>query len=267
MWILFSLAVALAFFGSTSYGDGGGKRRNVNLHVNDRWDECSFELDPALTQKAWHQFTREAGLVVYFRPLNSAKPLGVKNLELSLLNWATTIDDADDAWNDTFVHPDSTHWLFDGNALQFPGLMFRVGVTDQIDIGTYFTQNIPANYGFYGGQVQYNFLNDSEKNLAAAARFNFTALFGPEDLNQSVWGLDVLASKDLSRFSPYVGVSGYLARAQETTTKVDLDDESVFGLQAMVGTSMNISVLRIGAEFNLADVTGYSLKIGYPFEL
>lgn len=92
-------------------------------------------------------------------------------------------------------------------------------------------------------------------------------MFGPEDLNQSVLGLDVLASKDYSRFSPYVGVSGYLARAQETTTKVDLDDESVFGLQAMVGTSMNISVLRIGAEFNLADVTGYSLKIGYPFEL
>ncbi len=163
MRILFSVIVALALFGSTSYGNGGGKRRNVNLHVNDRWDECSFELDPALTQKAWHQATREFGLVVYFRPLSSAKPLGLKNLELSLLNWATTIDDTDDAWNDTFVHPDSTHWLFEGNALQFPGLMFRVGVTDQIDIGTYFTQNIPANYGFYGGQVQYNFLNDTEK--------------------------------------------------------------------------------------------------------
>ena len=94
-----------------------------DLHVNDKWDECSFVLDESLTQEAWNQFTSEAGLVTYFRPLNSAKPLGKKNYEISLLNWGTTIDDADDAWNDTFSHPDSTHTLFDGNALLFPGLM------------------------------------------------------------------------------------------------------------------------------------------------
>ena len=119
---------------------------------------------------------------------------------------------------------------------------------------------MPANYGFYGGQIQYNFINDVEKNLAAAARFTFTTLFGPEDLKHSVVGLDVLASKDFSRFSPYVGVSGYLARAQETTTKVNLDDENVLGLQGMVGTSVNISGLRIGAEWNFANVAGYSFK-------
>ena len=264
-YIGISTALVLALFYSTSHagGDHGGEL-NVKLHVDDRWEECSFALDPSLTQEAWHQFTREAGLVTYFRPLNSAKPLGVKNFEVALLDWGTKIDETDAAWNDTFVHPDSTHYLANGDLL-FPGLMFRVGVTNQIDIGAYFTKNVPANYGFYGGQVQYNFVNDVEKNLAAAARFSFTALFGPEDLNHSVVGLDVLASKDISRFSPYVGVSGYLARAQETTTKVNLDDENVLGLQGMVGTSVNISRLRIGAEWNFADVAGYSFKLGYAF--
>ena len=47
----------------------------------------------------------------------------------------------------------------------------------------------------------------------AAARFTFTAMFGPEDLNHSVVGLDVLASKDISRFSPYDGVSGYMVKS------------------------------------------------------
>ena len=172
-----STALVLTLFYSTSYAHGGGGP-NVKLHVNDRWDECSFLLDPSLTQEAWHQFARETGLVVYFRPLSSAKPLGVKNFEVALLDWGTKIDETDAAWNDTFSHPDSTHYLADGDLL-FPGLMFRVGVTDRIDIGTYFTKNVPANYGFYGGQIQYNFINDLEKNLAASARFNFTALFGP----------------------------------------------------------------------------------------
>jgi hypothetical protein len=257
-----STALLLALFHSTSYAHGGGP--NVELHVNDRWDECSFVLDQSLTQEAWHQFTREAGLVTYFRPLSSAKPLGVKHFEVALLNWTTQIDETDSAWNDTFSHPDSTHYLADGD-LGFPGLMLRVGVTDKVDIGAYFTKTPPANYGFFGGQIQYNFLHDMERDVAAAVRFSYIRLFGPEDLNSSVVGLDVLASKDISRFSPYVGVSGYLARAQETTTKVDLEDENVLGLQGMVGTSVDIYVLKIAGEYNLADVPGYSFKIGYAF--
>ncbi len=251
-----STVLFLALFGSPLFAQ--------KLHVNDRWDQCSFVLDPSLTQEAWHQFTREAGLVTYFRPLNSAKPLGVKHFEISLLDWGTKIDDADAAWNDTFSHPDSTHTLLDGNAILFPGFMFRIGVSTPIDIGAYITKRPAANYGLYGGQVQYNVLNDSEKKLAAAVRFSFTKLFGPEDLNQSVYGLDVLASKDVfKRFSPYVGVSGYLARAQETTSKVNLENENVFGLQGMVGIAVKISALRIGGEINFANVPGYSFKVAF----
>src|SRR5947209_19837513 len=84
------------------------------LHVNPRWKECSFQLDPSLTQSAWHQFAREAGLVTYFRSLTDAEPMGRGRVELSLLQWQTGIHDSDAAWNDTFVHPDSTHWLFEG---------------------------------------------------------------------------------------------------------------------------------------------------------
>src|SRR3989339_644390 len=60
-------AVVLTLSQSTAFAHGGGK--NVHLHINPRWSECSFQLDPSLTQEAWRQFTREAGLVVYFRSL------------------------------------------------------------------------------------------------------------------------------------------------------------------------------------------------------
>ena len=241
-----------------------------DLHVfneeqNDRWSECSFILDPSLTQDAWHQFTGEVALVIYFRPLSSARPLGVRNFEVAVLDWATKIDEFDSAWNETFAHPDSAHLLADGDLL-FPGLMARAGVTELIDVGAYFTKNPSANYGFVGAQVQYSFLDDPERNLAAALRLNYVRMFGPEDLNASVVGIDVLASREYSRFSPYAGVSGYLGRAQETTSKVDLKDENVLGLQGMIGVATNpIAALKVSGEFNMAKVAGYSIKIGYGF--
>ena len=67
-----SAACVLALCPSESFAQGGGGP-DVELHVNDRWDECSFVLDPSLTPAAWHQFAREGGLAIYFRSMSSAK--------------------------------------------------------------------------------------------------------------------------------------------------------------------------------------------------
>ena len=233
------------------------------LHTNDRWKQCAIVLDPSLTQGAWRQFVREAGLVTYIRPLASAKPMGRRNYELALVRTGTRIDDSDPAWNDTFSHPDADHYLFEGDALFIPGLVARVGVTDRVDAGAYFTKSIGANYGFAGGQLQYNLLNDTTRNLAAAGRVSAVRLFGPEDMTMTTYGLDLLVSRDISRLSPYVGVSGYMARGRETTSKVDLDPETAFGGQAMFGVLARVSMVTVGAELNLAKVSGVSMKVAF----
>ncbi|HET9439050.1 MAG TPA: hypothetical protein VFO52_02720 [Longimicrobiales bacterium] len=233
------------------------------LHVNDHWEECAIVIDPSLTQEAWHQFVGEVGVVMYFRPMSSARPLGRGNIEFSLVNSGTRIDDGDAAWNDTFSHPDSTHWLFEGDALKIPGLIFRMGVTDRIDAGIYFTKNPRSNYGFIGGQVQYGLLTEATAPVSAAGRVNVVRLFGPDDLTATVYGADLVVSKDVSFLSPYAGVSGYLSRGHERTSKVSLKDESVLGVQGVLGLSARISVVSLGAEINVAKVTGYSLKIGF----
>lgn len=237
------------------------------LHVNSRWDECSFQLDPALTQPAWHQFTEEAGLVAYFRPLADARPMGRGGFEISLLQWETAVDDADPAWNDTFVHPDSTHWLFDGRGLAFPGFMVRAGLTRNTDVGVYLTKNFGANYGFYGLQLQRSFLNDTARTWSAAARASFVSLYGPSDLSFTVYGVDALASRRLfvsrwGKVSPYAGVSTYLATSHEKTAAVALEDERVLRAQAMFGLSLHLSRARIAAEYNVAKVNTLSFKLG-----
>jgi hypothetical protein len=235
------------------------------LHINPRWKECSFQLDRSLTQNAWRQFTREAALVAYFRPLSDARPMGKGRFELSVLQSETGIDDHDAAWNDVFVHPDSAHWLFEGDGLKFPGLMARAGVGDDTDVGVYFTKNPGANYGFYAAQVQHAFVKN--ESWAAAARVSFASLYGPDDLDLRVYGVDLLASRKfaLTRWaavSPYVGGSTYLSSAHEKTTVVDLDDEHVLGAQAMVGATLQVSKARLGVEYNAAKVNSFSIKVG-----
>lgn len=266
--IITALAAVLAFLlvHSTAFAHGGSER--AKLHINTRWTECSFQLDPSLTQDAWHQFTKEAGLVVYFRPLTDAKPMGVGNYEFSILQWNTAFNDADPAWNDTFVHPDSTHWLKETDRMGIPGLTLRTGITDNIDAGVYVTKSPGANYGFWGGQVQYNFINDTEKEWAASARVGFVSLYGPEDFDFTVSGVDFMASKEYAVYSdwitvaPYAGVSAYISRSHETTSKVNLHDENVAGVQGMVGAVAQISMARLSVEYNVAAISSLSFKIG-----
>lgn len=232
------------------------------LHVDNRWDNCAIVINPTLTQDAWHQFVKDAGLVAYFRPLAGARSLGPRHFEVAVMQWRTMIDDTDAAWNDTFTHPDATHWLFDGNALPIPGFMLRMGVTQRLDLGAYWTTAPGANYSMLAGQAQYNFL-DLEGGLLASGRFSALRLYGPEDVKLSTYGLDFVASKDIDRFTPYAGVGAYLSRGQETTSKVNLGDENIFGFQGMVGANVRVWLVRLGAEFNLANVPGYSFKVAF----
>lgn len=237
------------------------------LHVSTRWKDCSLQLDPSLTQEAWHQFTREAGLVAYFRPLTDARPLGRGHYEASVLQWQTGIHENDAAWNDTFVHPDSAHWLTGGSSLGFPGLTLRAGVTGSTDVGIYLTRNFGANYGFYGAQIQQSLVPDGMSDWAIAARAGFTSLYGPKDLDLTVYGVDLLASRTLivsrwATLSPYAGVSSYLSASHEKTPLVALRDERVTGAQGLVGAAVQLWAARLGVEYNVARVSSFSMKVG-----
>ncbi len=244
---------------------------DVHLHVNPKWEECSIQIDPSLTQTAWHQFAKEAALVTYFRPLNSARPMGRGSYELSVLQWNTAINETHEAWNNTFVHPDTAHWLIGGHSLPFPGLTLRAGITKCVDGALYFTQNPAANYGFIGGQVQYNFINDTAKNWAVSTRANFVSLFGPKDMSLKNYGLDLVISKKISIYSdkisvsPYINTSAFLSHAHEKSDFVRLKDERVLGFQGGAGVTARIYIFTLGVEYNFAKVNTMSYKIGFTY--
>jgi hypothetical protein len=258
---LMAFAIALPLSQAAAQAD------HPHLHLTTRWKECSIQLDPSLTQQAWRQFTQEAGLVAYFRPVSDARPMGRGKFEVSMLQWDTGIDDHDAAWNDTFVHPDTAHWLFEGDGLKFPGLMVRAGVSQKTDVGVYFTKNPNANYGFYGAQVQRQLLGDPQGTWAASARLSGVRLYGPEDVDLTIGGFDLVASRRFSltsriSVSPYAGVSSYFSASHEKSRLVSLNNETVGESQAMVGASLQLSVARLGIEYNAAQVRTISMKVG-----
>ena len=74
--IMAAAALAATLFTAVNTPAIAQGEAHPKLHVNPRWKECSLQLDPSLTQAAWRQFTREGGLVSYFRPLVDARPHG-----------------------------------------------------------------------------------------------------------------------------------------------------------------------------------------------
>ncbi len=245
-----------------------GSHDRPQLHVSDRWEDCSFQLDATLTQEAWARFAREAGLVVYFRPLADARPMGKGKFEVAILQWQTNIDDRESAWNDTFVHPDSTHWLFEGAGLKFPGLMVRGGVSNTTDVGLVFTRNPKANYGVAGLQVQRRLIGDPDSEWAASIRVSAMSLFGPDDLDLDVLGWDVVGSRTIlltgwASLSPYAGISSYLSRAHEKSALVNLDDEYQGDARLTAGTVLELLGARVAVEYSRASVNSVSVKVGF----
>lgn len=268
--LLRAAAAALVLALTPLAGAAQHSRKNIKLHVSTEWEDCAFRLDAALTQAAWRQFTEEAALVAYLRPLADARPMGMGKFEISLLQWATAIDDADAAWNDTFVHPNEHHWLMDGSRLAFPGVMVRAGVSERMDIGGYVTKNPNSNYGFVGGHIQHGIVNDTKRGWAGAGRMSMVKLFGPEDLDLTVLGIDLLVSRTLPvngwlTVSPYVGGSSYLSYSREHSDVVALDSEIRPGNQAMIGAVAEVHRTRLAVEVSSAQVETVSFKVGVVF--
>ena len=114
-------------------------------------------------------------------------------------------------------------------------------------------------------------MQDVKRDWDAAARLSFVSLYGPEDLDVTVYGLDLLASKRVPlvgrwiAVSPYAGGGTYLSRSHEKSPVVDLSDENVLGVQGMVGAIAEISVARLAVEYSLARVSSTTIKVGFAF--
>ena len=234
---------------------------NVYWRIDPSVKSCSMNISPSLTQDQWHRFTREIGAIASYKSLASAQTLGKGNVNLVLNGGYTPVDQHNPAWINTFVHPDEDCPL--GDAIELPTLQARVGLTDKVDVGGYWINAFDANYGLVGGEVKYAFLSESRKRPAMAVRGSFSLLTGVPDFNVQLIGYDLIASKNVSVVTPYVGFRENLVIGTETTSKVDLDREVLGVSQGYFGVEYRVWSISLAAEYNISTVNTSAVALGF----
>ena len=261
MKTLLVTSLALLFVGSVSLAQSDHTMVYWRLDPNVK--TCSMDIDPSLTQAQWHEFTKQVAALSAFKSLAPAQTLGKLNFHVGLDYGSTPVDQHSLAWINTFVHPDEECPL--GDKVEFPTLRAGMGVSDDMDIGLYWTEAPGANYGMIGGEFKYAFLQEDEGLPAAAVRGSFTLLTGVPDFDLGVYSVELLASKTIATLTPYLGLRTSLAVGTETTTKVNLKTERIPVAQGYVGIAYSLWMLNVAAEYNVASVNTLAFAIGVTF--
>src|SRR5512135_2955322 len=149
-------AVASGIFFLTSATKGQTTSSDVYWHIDPGVKTCSMVIDPSLTQAQWHRFIKQGGAIMTFKSLAPAKTLGKMKFNIGIDDAFTPVDQRDLAWINTFTHPDADCPL--GDQISYPAVRASMGITDNMDIGGYWTVAPGANYGLAAGECKYAFL-------------------------------------------------------------------------------------------------------------
>ncbi len=261
MALLLSLLMTLLLllFTYAAYAAEGG----VYWHIDPAVETCSMVIDPSLTQDQWHRFTEQIGAILSFKSLASADTLGKMNFYIGIDDSYTPVNQHDPAWINTFTHPDEDCPL--GDAISYPTIRARIGVSDDLDIGAYWTTAPHSNYGGVGVELKYAFQKESEKRPAAAVRASASILTGVPDFDMNVYSLELMTSKKIAMITPYAGFRESLAVGTVTTSKVNLHRENVLIPQGYLGVSCSLWRLNLAAEYNISTVNTFAVAIGFNF--
>ena len=243
----------------------GGHPADPALHVDASLEDCSVVFAPELSQAAFHRFTREFGSLGAFKQVSPPTTLGRRGVSVGLDGIAFSIDDKSDAWNDTFAHPDEYHEL--GSDLRFPKLTLRVGVTDDLDIGAFYSENPNANYGWLGIDVKYGVLEQSrDMPVSLAVRGAYTKTLYVADMDMHAATVDVSIGRTFwTVLTPYVGVGSDAVLARETSDAVELETEAVVVPHATAGLELRYWHVAIGGEAQLSEVNSYQVRVSAVF--
>ena len=262
-----TLMVALMWLTPTAALAHGpnGHPADPNLHVNAALEECSVEFAPELTQDAFGRFAREFGSVSAFKLMSPPTTLGQWGVAVGL-EWITfSVEDKSAAWNDTFAHPDAYHEL--GTRQSFPKLRARVGITDDIDVGAFYTRNPLANYGWVGAEVKYGLLRQKHAMpVSLALRGAYTKTLFVDDMDMHAITTDVSVGRTLwDVLTPYVGVGSDVVLVGETANAVELEDEAQFVPHVLGGLEVRFWHVSLGAEAQIGALTSLQAQVSAVF--
>ncbi len=242
-----------------------GAAYDPNLHVDPSVEDCSIRFSPSLTQDAFRRFAREFGSVSAFKQGAPPTAMGQWNVAVDAEQIFFSVDDKSAAWNDTFVHPSAYHPL--GSSKSFPKLRLRIGATDELDLGAFFTKSLEANYGWLGVEAKYAALRqDDDVPVALAVRAAYTKTLYVSDMDMHAVTADVSVGRTFWKaVTPYLAVGGDVVLARETTDAVNLKNEALFVPHLVGGLEVRWWHVALGAEAQVGALTTYQAQVSAVF--
>jgi hypothetical protein len=243
----------------------GGQSTDPDLHVDPSLKDCSVDFAPELTQVAFRRFAREFGSASAFTLMAPPTTLGRGHVAVALDGYSFKVEEHSDSWNDTFAHPNATHWL--GATKNFPKLRVRAGLTDRIDVGAFYTANLNANYGWFGLEGRYAMLRQSATMpVSVTARGAWTKTLYVDDMDMQTATGDVEAGRTFwNSFTPYVGVGSNVVIVRETTPDVALHSETLQVSHLVGGAQYRWWRFALGAEAHVSALTTYEVQVATIF--
>lgn len=236
------------------------------LHIDTSYEECSVKFAPELRQSSFRRFVREFGSVSSFKQMGPPGTIAKKGVSVGLSMFTFPVDQDSAAWNDTFAHPNAEHWL--GAQQTFPKLDLRVGVSDRLDLGIYYTRNPESNYGWLGLDGKYRLLSrGGDAPLTLAVRGAYTRTLYVSDMDMNTFTFDISAEKKYREiWRPYLGLGGDFVFARETSDAVSLHSEIAVAPHLFGGLEVNVwRNFTLGAEFTLGSILSEQFRIGAVF--
>ena len=231
------------------------------LHVDPTVKQCEVRFAPELTQANFRRFVREFGSVSAYKQASSPDGLGRGQVSFGIEMMAFTVEDHAPAWNDTFTHPTDHHPL--GSHQNFPKLKLRVGVADKLDVGAFFARNPESNYGWLGVDGKYRIMSEGEGSpVSVAVRGAYTKTLYVSDMDMHAATADVSIERRWQGFRPYVGLGADGVFARETSSAVNLRNETAIAPHVFAG--MAVTVLRrldLGAEFTYGALPSAQIQV------
>jgi len=261
----YALIALTALVPSMAAAHSGDRMPDPPLHVDPKLKDCSVEFSSDLTQDAFHRFVREFGSTAAFKHMAAPTMLGRRGVEVAIQQMNFHVEDHSDAWNDTFAHPNATHEL--GSDLSFPKITLRVGVTDRLDVGAFWTKNLNANYGWLGLEAKYGLLAQNERTpIILSGRVAYTKTLYVSDMDMHAVTTDVSAGRTFwNVLTPYAGVGADLVIARETSDVVALHAETQVVPHAIGGAELKFWHLALGVEGELSALNRFEFKVAGVF--
>lgn len=259
------LAASMWLVPAAAFAHGSGTHEGPPLHVDPSLKDCSVQFAPELSQAAFGRFTREFGSVSAFKQAAPPTTLGRWGVAIDLEQIWFHVEEHAAAWNDTFAHPNDHHDL--GSDLGFPKLRARVGITDRLDVGAFFTKQPTANYGWLGFEAKYGLLKQDEAMpISLALRAAYTKTLFVSDMDMHALSTDVTAGRTLwSVFTPYLGLGNDLVLARETSHAVNLNTEWQAVPHLIGGFEVRYWHVALGAEGHLATLPSFQMQLSAVF--